>query len=131
MDHQETRDQRASKDQLDFQDQQEPPDQWDFQARRDQLENKDSKVSQDLTDNKEILVIQDHLDFQAHPPFHHGWEAVFQTDPLREEMKSHSQMKMGRSYRQRRESQRTTHSSKSTDTTLQISHHKMMMSRRS
>merc|ERR1712042_388621 len=98
-------------------DQPEPQDQWDFQERRDQLVNKDQRDSQEPTDNKKTQEMLDHQDFQDHPPSHHGWEAVFQTEPPKEEMKERSHFQKKDHPHQRSEYQKTTHSSKSTDTT--------------
>merc|ERR1712142_1135852 len=93
----------------------------------DQLVTKDQRDSQELTDNKETQEMLDHQDFQDHPPSHHGWEEVSQTEPPKEEMKEKNHFQMRKDHpHQKSEYQKTTHSSKSTDTT----HPRRSMTRR-
>merc|ERR1712072_134503 len=114
-DKRETPDSWDTKERLDHKDQREPED---FQDTLDHQETRDQRESQEPTDNKEIQEMLDHQDFQDHPPSHHGWEAVSQTEPPREEMKERSHFQRRKVHpHQRSEYQRTTHSSKSTDTT--------------
>merc|ERR1719193_1639723 len=89
----------------------------DFQERRDQPEIKDQRDSQEPTDNKETQEMLDHQDFQDHQPSHHGWEEDSQTEPPKEEMKMSFPQRRKVHPHQRNEFQKTTHSSKFTDTT--------------
>merc|ERR1711936_58194 len=102
VDHQEIRDPKVSQDQ---------------QVYQDQQENRDLKVSQEQTDKLERVETQDHQVYQVHQPSHHGWEVVFQMVQRREVTKR--TVEAMRKRHQRKNLQRTTPSTLSTDSTLQ------------